>query len=118
MSNSQKPLPEQLDTVAELTARLADQAMAEMMSQRAVSDRTVRSLADGVLLLDQHAHPIPRLALDLLMRIHGERFAEGAAAADDPVPEAGGHEPRRDGELGPGRKVLKLFRSFRAKGRP
>ncbi|GEP05282.1 hypothetical protein MOX02_33200 [Methylobacterium oxalidis] len=115
MSKGFKPRPEQLETVAELTTRLAEQAMAEMMSRRPVSEETVRSLADGVLILDENAHPIPRLALDVLMRIHRER-ASGSLPTDPdagsvPAPETDADE--RSEVLSAGHKVLRLFRSFR-----
>ncbi|MEA1833063.1 hypothetical protein U8607_13325 [Methylobacterium durans] len=115
MSTSRKPLPEQLEMVAALTAKLADQAMAEMMSEHSVSDRTVQSLADGVLFLDRHAHPIPRLALDLLMRVHHDRSAALAVSRREGARrEARGFKTaERAEEGGAGRKVRSLFRSLR-----
>ena len=73
MSETDRPSPERLATVSALAAKLAEKALAERMLQRPVDDQTVTALAEAVLVLEEHGHPVPPLALDLLARFFQER---------------------------------------------
>src|SRR4051812_46515635 len=102
--------PERLARVSELTTRLAENALTEMMLHHPVPDRTVRALADAMLLLEEYGQQIPPLALDLLMRIQKERHGGPASAGSDrpeyaPDPDA----THTENEITATRKLMGVF---------
>ena len=121
MSATDKPSPERLATVSELASKLAEKALAERMMQRPVDDQTVTALAEAVLLVEEHAHPVPPLALDLLARFFQERRREGTSRPlENEVPEDPGAESKDDHDEGTtvARKVIGFFRGLRPGTKP
>ena len=101
--------------VSELSAKLAEKTLAEMMLHHRVSDQAVRALANAALLLEEYAYPIPPLALDLLTRIHQERHTEVTLNdPDERLEQETASDARQDGEeTRAARRLMRLFRSLR-----
>ncbi|GJE44720.1 hypothetical protein [Methylobacterium soli] len=115
MSGTDRPSPERLATVSALAAKLAEKALAKRMLQRPVDDQTVTALAEAVLLLEEHGHPVPPLALDLLARFFQERRRQAPSGPEEGEPADRRDSDAQDVEEGTtvAGKVMGFFRALR-----
>jgi hypothetical protein len=115
MSETDRPSPERLATVSALAAKLAEKALAERMLQRPVDDQTVTALAEAVLVLEEHGHPVPPLALDLLARFFQERRRQPPSGPEEDGPPERRDSDAQDAEEGTtvAGKVMGFFRALR-----